>query len=85
MEILLSIALATNEMTNVKTQYANMMKMNTSKGLAVLAATVFELPIKSLTVMENTTDEVSTRFMKLLVNGLNARRKDTGSTMYLKV
>lgn len=84
-EILLSIALAKNEMINVKTQYASMMKMKTSKGLAVRAATVFELPIRSLTVMENTTDEVSTRFMKLLVNGLNAKRKETGSTIYLKV
>ncbi|MDX9939341.1 MAG: hypothetical protein RBT44_05240 [Sphaerochaetaceae bacterium] len=62
-----------------------MMKIYTSKGLAVLAATVFELPIRSLTVMENTTDEVSTRFMKLLVKGLNANRKDTGNMIYLKV
>lgn len=84
-EIFLSISFATNERIKVKTAYANKIKIKTSKGRAVWAATVFEVPIKSLTVIEKTTEEVKIKFMKLLVSGLKAILKETGKITYLKI
>jgi hypothetical protein len=46
---------------------------------------VLETPINSFTVIENTTEDVSTRLIKLLVKGLKAIRREIGKTTYRKV
>jgi len=85
MEIFLSTIFATNERIKVNIAYANRIKIKTSKGRAVCAATVLEVPIRSLTVIEKTTEDVKIKFMKLLVSGLKAILRETGRITYLKI